>query len=318
MKSRIEYLDALKCFAIILVVLGHVLQNVLYRESFAEMHIFRYIYAFHMPLFMMISGYVGKYNYPCITLNNIKKWSHRLIIPFVAFTFIIAIQYWSLEYVYKALLYPENSLWFLWVLFWIKVIYSSFEDVKYRFHVPIWILVLLMFLMLSALSFAIGNIFSISLIGRYLVFYAIGVYIGRGRLNEKSSLTFGGVLLAAFFVLGFFYKFQKTIFPMNVVIIDKLTYILGSYCIAMIACYAIMILFSRLKTTPWIMKRIGKETLGIYGIHVVLINMIPSSVFSGGVIDTIIITLVLIAISLLLIYLYDSFKLYLRSRFYKN
>lgn len=315
MKSRIEYLDALKCFAIILVVLGHVLQNVLYRESFAEMYIFRYIYAFHMPLFMMISGYVGKYNYPCLTLNSIKKWSHRLLVPFVSFTFIIAIQYWSLEYVYKALLYPDNSLWFLWVLFWIKVIYSSFEDVKYRLHIPIWILVLLMFLMLSVLSFVIGNIFSISLIGRYLVFYAIGVYIGRDRINEKSSLTFGVLLLAAFFVLGYFYKFQKTIFPMNILIIDKLTYMLGAYCIAMIACYAIMILFSRLKTIPWIMKKIGKETLGIYGIHVVLINMIPSSVFSmGGVINTVIITLGLIAMSLLLIYLYDSLKLYLKLR----
>ena len=49
-KGRIVYLDVAKCMAIYLVCLGHV--HPIY--SSAAHH---FIYSFHMPLFMLISGY---------------------------------------------------------------------------------------------------------------------------------------------------------------------------------------------------------------------------------------------------------------------
>lgn len=60
---RIGYIDALKGFAILCVVLGHVADGYLDGNTYPEANqvlfdIFNTIYAFHMPLFMMISGYV--------------------------------------------------------------------------------------------------------------------------------------------------------------------------------------------------------------------------------------------------------------------
>lgn len=55
-RSRIIAFDILKCFAIFLVVWGHVVQH-LRDGEFAEKDVFLFIYSFHMPLFMMISGF---------------------------------------------------------------------------------------------------------------------------------------------------------------------------------------------------------------------------------------------------------------------
>lgn len=61
--SRSEYLDFVKGTAIILVELGHCVQwgsgaAFLSSGLFFEDGLFRFIYSFHMPLFMLVSGYV--------------------------------------------------------------------------------------------------------------------------------------------------------------------------------------------------------------------------------------------------------------------
>lgn len=53
MRQRIVWIDELKAFAIILVVMGHVLIS-RFLPQFAVWH--DVIYSFHMPLFMFLSG----------------------------------------------------------------------------------------------------------------------------------------------------------------------------------------------------------------------------------------------------------------------
>jgi len=55
--GRILWADNLKGFLILLVVFGHVIQFSI--PDYKNLHIFNYIYSFHMPLFMAISGYVS-------------------------------------------------------------------------------------------------------------------------------------------------------------------------------------------------------------------------------------------------------------------
>ena len=63
MKQRIEYIDNIKGFAILLVVMGHVIANwfpdfydVLADKESKDLIVWRLIYSFHMPLFMFCSG----------------------------------------------------------------------------------------------------------------------------------------------------------------------------------------------------------------------------------------------------------------------
>lgn len=53
--SRIYYLDQLKGLAIILVVVGHVMQFVF---GFNQSLLVDFLAIFHMPLFFFISGYL--------------------------------------------------------------------------------------------------------------------------------------------------------------------------------------------------------------------------------------------------------------------
>ena len=55
--TRVQYIDRLKGLAIILVVMGHIL-GFRQPEDGTEDGIHTFIYTFHMPLFMFLSGLV--------------------------------------------------------------------------------------------------------------------------------------------------------------------------------------------------------------------------------------------------------------------
>lgn len=59
-KDRIIWIDNAKAIAILLVVVGHIIQFMYSPEGFDQNIVFRYIYAFHMPLFFLLSGLVTK------------------------------------------------------------------------------------------------------------------------------------------------------------------------------------------------------------------------------------------------------------------
>lgn len=60
MKERILYIDNLRAFAIMLVVMGHILQFTFGDSHGFDHPFFKFIYSFHMPLFFFISGMFAK------------------------------------------------------------------------------------------------------------------------------------------------------------------------------------------------------------------------------------------------------------------
>jgi fucose 4-O-acetylase-like acetyltransferase len=85
--KRNELLDIIKGISIILVVFGHCIQfgngiNFLNSNIFFDDIFFKIIYSFHMPLFMIISGYfyfftVSKCNIKSLVESRITK----LLVP---------------------------------------------------------------------------------------------------------------------------------------------------------------------------------------------------------------------------------------------
>ena len=77
MRRSENYIDFLKGNLVLFVILGHCMlfgfTNTITSEYTVESnYLFRFIYSFHMPLFMLISGY--------FTFNSIKKKSFKEII----------------------------------------------------------------------------------------------------------------------------------------------------------------------------------------------------------------------------------------------
>ena len=62
LREREKWVDAVKGLAIYLVILGHAIQYATSQDyNYAGNSIFQIIYSFHMPLFMMMSGYLFAY-----------------------------------------------------------------------------------------------------------------------------------------------------------------------------------------------------------------------------------------------------------------
>lgn len=127
---RETYIDALKGLAILLVILAHALQRSL--PDIQGNIYFNFIAAFHMPLFMFLSGYILYLNKAEYDLKWIWKKFLRLIVPFFTWTIIF---YYAIDFnftglfsfvdysgslldsILRTVMHPGNGLWFLWVLF---------------------------------------------------------------------------------------------------------------------------------------------------------------------------------------------------------
>lgn len=72
MHQRNNHIDIIKGLAIFLVIWGHIVQDTAGNaDIYFDNIVFKVIYSFHMPLFMLVSGYV--YNYNLISLPNCNR-----------------------------------------------------------------------------------------------------------------------------------------------------------------------------------------------------------------------------------------------------
>ncbi|KYD31268.1 acyltransferase family protein [Geobacillus sp. FSL W8-0032] len=116
MKERDYYFDNAKCALMLLVVFGHFLRP--YIDGVLWVHsLYTWIFFFHMPAFIFISGYFAKRFYEQGYLPKIMK---KLLFPYLLFQFLYSIYYFFL-YDQSSLeldvLTPHWSLWFLLSLF---------------------------------------------------------------------------------------------------------------------------------------------------------------------------------------------------------
>lgn len=81
---RLSYIDQLKGFAILMVVMGHFVQYCLCENETSWLY--KIIYSFHMPLFAFLSGLMFRalFNFKDIRMKFIKQ-SCKLLLPFISF-----------------------------------------------------------------------------------------------------------------------------------------------------------------------------------------------------------------------------------------
>lgn len=142
-KNRDAFLDITKGMAIILVVVGHVIQGS--SEKFDDLLWFRVIYSFHMPLFVFLSGVVAAIAFRSDSIQDgvggtlrraktkISKAALRLLLPFLAWCVINQLIYHHSDSIFSALILafrrPDTALWFLLAIFYCIVLASIFEIV---------------------------------------------------------------------------------------------------------------------------------------------------------------------------------------------
>lgn len=213
--TRIAWVDALKGFAILMVVLGHILQRFYSDDTLAV----RFIYSFHVPLFMFLSGYVS---YKIFAWNSLEKRFWQLIVPFfsaiVLDYLIYHISQLSIgglcDYIVSIILRPDKGLWFLWALFFINILFVGCRKVASAVSVDERIVVLGAAGILNLVELLTRfELFGYHWIAWYFIFFAIGAYWRIFDQKDRSRLDRSILIVSAILfpiLAGFFRMHNQT------------------------------------------------------------------------------------------------------------
>lgn len=294
--QRIQLIDALKGFAILLVVVGHVLQGQLPGHDHFENVVYSVIYSFHMPLFMCLSGYVGarslaKYS----TREMLQKRFLTLVVPFLAWGAILFVVRKALagEFLHmlgaplflgKLVLWPGLGLWFLWALFFAYV----------------WALLLKLYGdrkggALLAASFCLLLIFpwrdflGLNFIVWLMPFFVLGYALAKQPAGASVRTGVKLLGLAAFPALMLLWErndfiYVQPLFPAGVDFLTATLHLVYRYATALAGLAASYALVNAL---PGVIKdrlaNLGLYSLDIYAIHFVVLQVLNAVfAYSGG------------------------------------
>lgn len=202
--ERLIWVDSLKGWLILLVIIGHAIQSVLI-NNFESNHIWRLIYSFHMPAFIAVSGWIAykKERLPGKYISKIWRRSQQLLVPYFIWSLFQFLQSgnYTLELLSKIVFYPDTFLWFLWVLFWISTLFIAMQWIADKFNIDeIWIIGSGCLILLMIMVFFEVRIMGFQFLSYYFLFYTIGYCINRYKFLQTNSFT----LLLLFFGIWLF------------------------------------------------------------------------------------------------------------------
>ncbi|MGN0489678.1 MAG: acyltransferase family protein [Ruminococcus sp.] len=238
--KRMQWLDIAKGIGIILVILGHAPRDIMRQQFFGIDFGYQFIYAFHMQLFFIVSGYLF-----CISVNKyspgkfLKKRVQSLLMPWLVYTLLIYVIRYAAEFVpklaqilstgdfhmmsfwdYMLLAVECNNpysfhLWFIFVAFLVQIICFAmfrllnliFKNEKTSF---VWIIILVLSIA-GYFASRFGTVMVIKLLGLQMFSFVLGACMGvfnLDRLLEKNSVSIviSGFGIVAVTLYAWFYR----------------------------------------------------------------------------------------------------------------
>ena len=194
MKQRLVWADSLKGLLILLVVLGHAIQYTMVGDACENDHLWNYIYSFHMPAFMAISGYLGYRVGGQNRLSIIKKRYLQLLIPYLLWEVIYYLTKGSISVGSMVNVFLRPYFWFLWVLFFIIVTFQFGDWISEKFNVKQEIFIVGIGLIYTAIMVLCEvRILGFQFIAYYYMFYIFGYYIHKWVNLNYISCYLGSI-----------------------------------------------------------------------------------------------------------------------------
>lgn len=275
-KKRIIWVDALRGFLIISVVLGHAFQRGEYNNSI----VWNFIYSFHMAAFFTLSGWIS-YRKEILTLKSFNRRAFSLLWPFFIWSLIkIVINSHPQQYLYQFILviqHPDKSFWFLYILFIIFTICEVLKLVSVHFSFKyIYLLVGSILIFFGLMIVFDLRLFGFQLVSYYIYFYCLGVLIKKYDIQFNLGVT---ILLGILWgYLAFFWKMHDV--PAPVVIFKEfIPASILSYVYRIITATLGSIFFLNLSRIIFtshkshLLSYLGIISLEIYIIHMMLADL---------------------------------------------
>ena len=266
-KKRDIWIDNVKVFACILVVLGHFFQSMTRTNIISASHIYEWfnttIYYFHVPLFLICSGYLyqeySKINDLNSWIKNIKKKAFALGVPYMAFSFIT----WLFKTLFSndvnnqvgglidtLVFHPTAPYWYLYALFFIFFITPTFNQLKI---LNIWMVIALV---VHFVPSYINVYYALSIVLTSEIWFILGMYISMVQFKPEGKTIIGKICGALFILLSII------IYKLNI------SNLIISFLLGILACFSTIILFAnyngKLKKG---MKFLSEYTMPIFLMH---------------------------------------------------
>ncbi|MCY9760433.1 acyltransferase family protein [Paenibacillus alvei] len=196
MKRNI-FLDNAKVILIILVVVGHYLDRVIwmgdsswYTPSLIAIN--TVITSFHMPAFILISGYF----YSITNLKeNLNKILYRLVIPFIIFELLYGVFERFVLPQHKSVITWHTPYWILWFLFSTAIWYLLMPYIMKLKH-PLTFSIIIS--VIAGCVDTIGYQFSLSRTLYFLPFFIVGYYLKtNGNIKFLINRKIATIILAS-------------------------------------------------------------------------------------------------------------------------
>lgn len=303
MNNRLDYIDKLRGFAILCVLVGHIL--IIYTQEKTRYPLVEIIYSFHMPLFFFVSGYVGYKSQSTQkgVYSFLKGKVKSLLIPYITWLFVMPLML-NNEYpsnlsaiIQKFNFVPNLNYWFLPLMFTFYVIYLFWH--KYSFFLGgkkelEGLLVLFSTIVLTGLLF---KSYYTCVYAIYGLSFFFGYFISKYTIIEKFCCQ-RRVAIFSIFLLILLWK----IFPLDTSINPSPTYSLlnlGSFLVTSLLSIILFLCFFKTVTMPSfvssVLIELGKSTMALY---LLPIYLLPSGYVFPSNLPYSLVTILAIIISL--------------------
>lgn len=270
-KQRIQELDYMKGSAIILVIMGHVVQFSLLMQ---DTNIVGLIGIFHMPIFFTVSGYLS---YKCFSTNvcvseYIKKLAKRsriLLIPLIIWSLVSNLMPYnvspSISVIYR------GGYWFFYSLWWCDIINTVLSYISNRFKstlkfdLLLYAIVYAIILVGRVTNIELGGFLPTTSLQYYFPFFIIGLLMKKYEAIQNIFLNKYSYAVGLLIVLiGWYFRGLQS-YPLFALAA------LGAVIVAWMSCKEI----NPDKKIAKALGIVGRNTLPIYAIHYFFIAELP-------------------------------------------
>lgn len=270
--ERIYKFDNMRGIAIFFIVLGHML----FVQKFHNVQlVHNFLYIIHLPIFFFVAGYFAK-----IGPDQPIKAFKRLIIPYLIFNivytfFSIAI---GIPYGWKLFVVPTFALWFLIVLFFMKMALPIYDRLKYPIIIAVILALFIGFIDFEP-YFEIPRFFAFTpvfLIGFYYEDIKAKIQNSYPSIANIFSKKVIVVLIAVLVILGCYLavlQFPFKVIAMNSHYANNFGFISRAVILFLGTAFALLLHYFVSNRNTFITK-IGQNSMAVYILHVYLVKII--------------------------------------------
>lgn len=281
-KERNVVIDVVKAFAIILMVMGHRIQYgfsnaYVNSEAYFDNNLFKIIYSFHMPLFMLISGYLFAFSINRDWKNIVTKKISNLLVPVFFWSAVMLFKFvvWTIQNndftFWGAIIYyldtSVRSMWFLWAIFWCSLIVLIVNRLC-NDNLAIYTLIFVV-------SFFVPDGLNLELYKFMYPYFVFGYFFNvkciKSKIKSYCNYKLLMLFLVAFILLLQLYSYDAYIYTSRHSILNKPAFYqiainLYRYIIGFIGSGFIILLFYLIcqRCKCYVLSYVGRETMGIY------------------------------------------------------